>query len=69
MSCSYCRVLMDYGVMWELESKGELNGRANHIISVGQVENFDKSDISETFSPTSLNIQLFDACIMSNTKT
>ena len=41
-------------------------------ISVGQVENFDKSvtwEISEMFSSTSLNIQLFDVCIMLNTKT
>ena len=29
------------------------------IISVGQVENFDKLKISEIFSSTSLNIQLF----------
>ena len=48
--------------MKEIELTGEHNGRADHIISVGQVENFDKSntaDMSEIFFPTSLNIQLF----------
>ena len=62
-------VLMDYGVMYESELTGGHNGCANHIISVGQVKNFDKldtSEISEIFSKTSLNIQLFEVCIMSN---
>ena len=65
-----CPVLMDYGVMQEFELTGEHNGRANQIISVGLVENFDKSDTSETseiFSPPSLNIQLFEVCRMSKT--
>ena len=47
-----CQVLVDYGIMLEFEVTGEHNGCANHIISVGLVENFDKSDtskISETF--------------------
>ena len=47
MSISTCPVLMDYGVMWVFEITGQHNGRANHIISVSQVENFDKSDTSE----------------------
>ena len=57
--------------MQECELTEEHNGRANHIISVDQVENLDKSDtseISEIFSPTSLNIQFFQVCIMPNTK-
>ena len=47
-----CPVLIYYGVMLEFELIGEHDGRANHIISVGQVETF-KSDTSE-ISPTSL---------------
>ena len=39
-----CPVLSDCGVIDEFELTGEHNGRANHIISVGQVENFDNSD-------------------------
>ena len=61
-----CPVLMD---MEEFELTGEHNGCANHIISVGQIKNFDKLEISEIFSPSSLNIQLSEVCIMSNTKT
>ena len=34
-----CPVLMDYGVMYEFELTGEHSGRANHTISVVQVEN------------------------------
>ena len=67
-----CPVLMDYGVLWEFELTGEHNGHANHIILVSQVENFDKSDtseITEIFSPTSLDIQLFEVCMMSDMKT
>ena len=67
-----CPVLMDYGVMQEFELTGEHNGRANHIISVGQVENFDKLDTSERsqrFFSNFSNMQLFEVCIMSNTKT
>ena len=65
-------VLLDYGVMYEFELTGEHDGHANHSISVGQVENFDKSDtseISEIFSSPSLNIQFLEVCRMLNTKT
>ena len=62
-----CPVLVEYKVMKEFELTGEHNGNTNHIISVSQVENFvkqDTSEISEIFSPTSSNIQLFKICIM-----
>ena len=61
-----CPVLMDCGAIQEFELTGEHKGRANHIISVGQVEKFDKSDSSIYYGGTK---PLFHKTVFDGTST